>query len=102
MHTRNNCATFKNAAIIEVNKEPKTTNEVEVEAPKPEGPFTFTIEKWQKLSWEAINLYKKSELDHLNETATYKVLVKNTSAETLKFGPSLRSELHEHPARRRG
>ena len=71
---------YKNSATIEANKEPKTSNTVEVEIKKP----NFEILKEQRLKGEVG--YTKAKLTgEVGETVEYKITVKNTGNTTLKF-----------------
>ncbi len=73
---------YKNSASIEANKEPKTSNTVEVEIKKP----NFEIKKEQRLKGEVGYSTSPPPLKgEVGETVEYKITVKNTGNTTIKF-----------------
>ena len=71
---------YKNTASIEANKEPKTSNTVEVEIKQP----NFEVIKEQRIKGEAG--FTKAKLQaEVGETVEYKITVKNTGQTTVKF-----------------
>ena len=71
---------YKNSATIEANKEPKTSNTVEVEIKQP----NFEVIKEQRIKGEAGFTNAKLQAE-VGETVEYKITVKNTGGTTVKF-----------------
>ena len=74
---------YKNSGTIEANKEPKTSNTVEVERRHSPG---FTITKSQQINGSGKEFTTHSLLGSVGDVVNYELVVKNTGNTMLSFG----------------